>query len=126
MTISRRALLRALLGIALGKRLSTTDGSLTVSGLRDAIVIRRDENGIPYVDAKNDDDAFFGLGFCQAQDRAFQIELYMRLTRGTLSELVGEIDGRRQQGNLSSAIRLFVLDYFRSRTLTPSPELADS
>ncbi len=34
----------------------------------------------------------------------------------TLSELVGEIDTNRQQGNLSSAIRLFVLDYFRSRT----------
>jgi len=33
----------------------------------------------------------------------------------TLSELVGEIDGNRQQGNLSSAIRLFVLDYFRGR-----------
>lgn len=33
----------------------------------------------------------------------------------TLSELVGEIDGNRQQGNLSSAIRLFVLEYFRSR-----------
>jgi len=33
----------------------------------------------------------------------------------TLSELVGEIDSNRQQGNLSSAIRLFVLDYFKSR-----------
>ncbi len=33
----------------------------------------------------------------------------------TLSELVGEIDGGRQQGNLSSAIRLFVLNYFRTR-----------
>lgn len=33
----------------------------------------------------------------------------------TLSELVGEIDNRRQQGNLSSAIRLFVLDHFRKR-----------
>ena len=32
----------------------------------------------------------------------------------TLSELVGEIDSNRQQGNLSSAIRLFVLDYFRA------------
>ena len=35
----------------------------------------------------------------------------------TLSELVGEIDSNRQQGNLSSAIRLFVLDYFRSRAV---------
>ncbi|WP_027527558.1 ribbon-helix-helix domain-containing protein [Bradyrhizobium sp. Ec3.3] len=33
----------------------------------------------------------------------------------TLSELVGEIDCTRQHGNLSSAIRLFVLDYFKNR-----------
>ena len=33
----------------------------------------------------------------------------------TLSELVREIDSNRQQGNLSSAIRLFVLDYFKNR-----------
>ena len=33
----------------------------------------------------------------------------------TVSELIGEIDKSREQGNLSSAIRLFVLDYFRSR-----------
>jgi predicted DNA-binding ribbon-helix-helix protein len=38
----------------------------------------------------------------------------------TLSELVGEIDGNRQQGNLSSAIRLFVLDYFRTRAMPPA------
>jgi predicted DNA-binding ribbon-helix-helix protein len=35
----------------------------------------------------------------------------------TLSELVGEIDGNRQRGNLSSAIRLFVLDYFKNRAV---------
>jgi predicted DNA-binding ribbon-helix-helix protein len=38
----------------------------------------------------------------------------------TLSELVGEIDSNRQQGNLSSAIRLFVLDYFRTRATAAS------
>jgi predicted DNA-binding ribbon-helix-helix protein len=40
----------------------------------------------------------------------------------TLSELVGEIDNNRQQGNLSSAIRLFVLDYFKSRATSAPPE----
>jgi predicted DNA-binding ribbon-helix-helix protein len=40
----------------------------------------------------------------------------------TLSELVGEIDSNRQQGNLSSAIRLFVLDYFRSRAMAAGPD----
>ena len=32
----------------------------------------------------------------------------------TLSELVASIDGDRRQGNLSSAIRLFVLDHYRT------------
>ncbi len=33
----------------------------------------------------------------------------------TLSDLVGAIDSERRQGNLSSAIRLFVLDFYRHR-----------
>jgi predicted DNA-binding ribbon-helix-helix protein len=40
----------------------------------------------------------------------------------TLSDLVGEIDANRQQGNLSSAIRLFVLDQFRNRGAGPAVE----
>ena len=32
----------------------------------------------------------------------------------TLSELVASIDTQRRHGNLSSAIRLFVLDHYRS------------
>jgi predicted DNA-binding ribbon-helix-helix protein len=38
-----------------------------------------------------------------------------RTQRTTLSELVAHIDGARKQSNLSSAIRLFVLEYFRSQ-----------
>lgn len=34
--------------------------------------------------------------------------------KATLSDLVASIDSSRTQGNLSSAIRLFVLDHFRS------------
>jgi predicted DNA-binding ribbon-helix-helix protein len=33
----------------------------------------------------------------------------------TMSELVASIDHDRRHGNLSSAIRLFVLDYYRSQ-----------
>jgi predicted DNA-binding ribbon-helix-helix protein len=32
-----------------------------------------------------------------------------------LSELVAAIDSERQRGNLSSAIRLFVLDFYRDQ-----------
>jgi len=35
--------------------------------------------------------------------------------RITLSDLVGTIDAQRQHGNLSSAIRLFVLDHYQAR-----------
>jgi predicted DNA-binding ribbon-helix-helix protein len=38
----------------------------------------------------------------------------------TLNQLVSAIDTNRQQGNLSSAIRLFVLDHFRSRAVGPT------
>ena len=33
----------------------------------------------------------------------------------TLSELVAAIDAQRQHGNLSSAIRLFVLNFYRAK-----------
>jgi predicted DNA-binding ribbon-helix-helix protein len=33
----------------------------------------------------------------------------------TLSDLIGAIDSERQLGNLSSAIRLFVLDFYRDQ-----------
>jgi predicted DNA-binding ribbon-helix-helix protein len=35
--------------------------------------------------------------------------------RATLSDLVGSIDSQRQHGNLSSAVRLFVLNHYRQR-----------
>jgi predicted DNA-binding ribbon-helix-helix protein len=35
--------------------------------------------------------------------------------QATLSDLVARIDETREQGNLSSAIRLYVLEYFRNQ-----------
>jgi predicted DNA-binding ribbon-helix-helix protein len=40
----------------------------------------------------------------------------------TLSELVAFIDSERQHGNLSSAIRLFVLDHYRTQIGEPKSE----
>ena len=43
--------------------------------------------------------------------------------RTTLSKLVTEVDTNRQKGcNLSSAIRLFVLDYYKSRAAMPADQ----
>ncbi|MEX2036514.1 MAG: ribbon-helix-helix domain-containing protein [Xanthobacteraceae bacterium] len=43
----------------------------------------------------------------------------------TLSDLVSSIDAERRHGNLSSAIRVFVLDHFRNQT-TAAQERAGS
>ena len=43
----------------------------------------------------------------------------------TLSDLVSSIDTGRQQGNLSSAIRLFVLDHYRNHA-TPDDAVRPS
>ncbi len=43
----------------------------------------------------------------------------------TLSDLVATIDHDRRQGNLSSAIRLFVLDHYRTRSESAPSESHD-
>ena len=42
----------------------------------------------------------------------------------TLSELVTKIDGTREQSNLSSAIRLFVLHHFQERMDVAKPQVS--
>ncbi|HKA74179.1 MAG TPA: ribbon-helix-helix domain-containing protein [Xanthobacteraceae bacterium] len=41
----------------------------------------------------------------------------------TLSDLVATIDTERRQGNLSSAIRLFVLDYYQASSTARQSEM---
>ena len=80
---------RLLARIALGRRLPVTTGELTLPGLARPVTIRRDRWGVPHIDAECDADGWFGLGFCHAQDRGFQLESLLRFGRGTMAELVG-------------------------------------
>src|SRR5947208_10062756 len=73
----------------LGRRLPRVGGRIRVAGLERPLAIRRDRWGIPHVDAHSAGDAWFGLGFCHAQDRVFQLELLLRVGSGTLAELIG-------------------------------------
>lgn len=82
-------IVKFLFQLLLGRRLPTTAGTLEVPGIGHPVVIRRDQYGIPYIEAQGDDDAWYGLGFCHGQDRAFQIEGNLRAVRGTVAELVG-------------------------------------
>ena len=70
--------------------LPKTEGEIRVEGLEEVLTIRRDRWGVPHIRAANDNDLWFGQGFCHGQDRLWQMETYRRVTAGRLSEIAGE------------------------------------
>src|SRR5436189_4187240 len=65
--------------------------TLQLKGLKDRVVIRRDDRGIPYIEAKNDQDLYFAQGYATAQDRLWQMDLFRRNAKGELSEVLPKI-----------------------------------
>src|SRR5215216_6655269 len=63
--------------------------TLTMAGLRDRVTVRRDERGIPYIEAKNEEDLYFAQGYVTAGDRLWQMDLLRRTERGELAEVLG-------------------------------------
>jgi penicillin amidase len=64
-------------------------GTATVSGISGTIDIDRDGYAIPHIHATTERDAYFGLGYAEAQDRLFQMEVERRLGAGRMSEVFG-------------------------------------
>ncbi|WP_396613026.1 penicillin acylase family protein [Haloferax sp. S1W] len=48
-----------------------------------------DDRGVPHIDAANEEALYFAVGYVQARDRLFQMDLQRRLVGGRLSEVVG-------------------------------------
>ncbi len=65
-------------------------GDMTVKGITGNVQIIRDSFGMPHIYAENDNDAYFALGYCMAQDRLFQMDMLRRAIRGRLSEILGK------------------------------------
>ncbi|HEX5884565.1 MAG TPA: penicillin acylase family protein, partial [Pyrinomonadaceae bacterium] len=63
--------------------------AIKIQGIKATIKIHRDERGIPYVEAQNDEDLYFGQGYATAADRLWQMDLFRRNARGELAEVLG-------------------------------------
>jgi len=63
--------------------------AIKIQGLKDRVTITRDERGIPYIEAKNDEDLYFAQGYATAADRLWQMDLVRRTARGELAEVFG-------------------------------------
>lgn len=69
--------------------LPVVQGETKLLGLLQPVTIVRDANGVPYIRAENDTDAYFALGFAHAQDRLWQMDLQRRVAAGRLAEIAG-------------------------------------
>ena len=64
-------------------------GQLQLSALQAPVTVDYDERGVPHIQAEHELDMYRALGFVQAQDRLFQMEILRRLARGELAEILG-------------------------------------
>ncbi|HUJ31322.1 MAG TPA: penicillin acylase family protein [Candidatus Acidoferrum sp.] len=92
------AALLVLLGLALllawwtvRRALPTLDGSVSVPGLKQGVIVDRDQWGRPWIRANSVDDLVEAQGYVMAQDRLWQMDLIRRAAAGNLSEIFGEV-----------------------------------
>ena len=70
-------------------KLPTRQGQVELYTLKEPVTVRYDERGVPHIRAGNQLDMYRALGYVQAQDRLFQMEIMRRLARGELAEILG-------------------------------------
>ncbi len=72
---------------------------LKVNGLKESVEIIRDAYGINHIYAKNEHDLFFAQGYAAAKDRLFQFEIWRRQATGTVAEILGPRELKRDVGS---------------------------
>src|SRR5438093_1153604 len=75
-----------------------TGATLRVDGLREPVEILRDRWVINHIYAKSESDLFFAQGYAAARDRLFQFELWRRQATGTVAEILGRKELKRDIG----------------------------
>jgi len=76
-----------------------------IDGLKQSVEILRDQWGINHIYAKNQRDLFFSQGYAAAKDRLFQFEIWRRQATGTVAEILGERELKRDIGARLFAFR---------------------
>lgn len=76
----------------------SSETKLIMTGLEGTVEVLRDENGVNHIYAQNEHDLFFAQGYCAAKDRLFQFEVWRRQATGTVAEILGEAELKRDIG----------------------------
>jgi penicillin amidase len=86
------------LGSLLTAATAPTD-KISLPGLNQPVEILRDKWGISHIYAGTEHDLFFAQGYNVAGDRLFQLELWRRQATGTMAEITGRKELKRDIGN---------------------------
>jgi penicillin G amidase len=73
----------------LSRSLVDYNEDFTVAGITAPVEIVRNNDNVPHIFGKTDEDMFFALGFAHAQDRLWQMTMLRRTAQGRLSEILG-------------------------------------
>src|SRR3954470_8581299 len=73
--------------------------TVRTSGLHQPVEIVRDRSGISHIYARDEQDLFFAQGYNAARDRLFQLEVWRRQATGTLAEILGPRELKRDIAN---------------------------
>lgn len=73
----------------LSRSLVDYDEDFTVAGISAPVEIVRNNDNVPHIFGKTDEDVFYALGFAHAQDRLWQMTMLRRTAQGRLSEIFG-------------------------------------
>ncbi len=65
------------------------EGTVTIKGIEKKVTVRRDDLGIPFIDAENADDLVFAVGYVNAVDRLNQMIGLKLMAQGRLAEMAG-------------------------------------
>lgn len=64
-------------------------GEVNLTGLDKEVEVYFDSYGVPHIYAQNEADAYRALGYIQAKERLFQLEMMRHVGSGTLAEFLG-------------------------------------
>jgi penicillin amidase len=72
--------------------------TMRAEGLAQPVEIIRDRWGINHIYAQTENDLFFAQGYAAARDRLFQFEMWRRQATGTVAEMLGRRELKRDVG----------------------------
>jgi penicillin amidase len=93
-----RTLFTIILVLQIATAAAQENQQLTVPGLKATVEVLRDKWGVNHIYANNQYDLFFTQGYCAVKDRLFQFEIWRRQATGTVAEILGSQELKRDIG----------------------------